>query len=166
VIDVALLSTDQLVSLVNQFSEPTRRAAGRPRRRAFPPWSEDWSVADVERAADQLFGVFRSAPDQRQVALLLDRILQAATVHVSVDVLDGGVMRRHRTPSSEAAPAVAGALTLLQIIETAGVGRLGCCAATNCTDVFVDRSPGNNRRFCSTTCHTRERVARHRRHNR
>lgn len=161
VIDVAPLPTDQLVSLVNRFSTPTRRAAGRDR--SVVSAADGWALADVERAADELFGVFRAAPDSGEVARRLDRILQAATVHLSVDAVAGGVVRRHATPSREAIPAVAAALGLLEVVETAGVDRLGCCAASGCTDVFVDRSPRGNRRFCSTRCHTRDRVARHRR---
>lgn len=166
VIDVESLPPDQIVALVNDFSGPTGRAADRPRAGIAVPGGRSWPTVDVERAADQLFGVFRAAPDQREVARRLDRIFQSATVYVSVEVVDGRVDRRHSTPSAEAVPAVAGALGLLQTIETIGTERLGCCAAANCTDVFIDRSPRGNRRFCSTACQTRERVARHRRRQR
>ncbi len=166
VIDVASLPPDEIVALVNEFSGPTRRAADRPRATTAVTRGRPWPTVDVERAADQLFGVFRAAPVQREVARRLDRIFQAATVYLSVEVIDGRVDRRHTTPSTEAVPAVAGALGLLEIIEAIGTERLGCCAAANCTDVFIDRSPRGNRRFCSPTCHTRERVARHRRHHR
>jgi predicted RNA-binding Zn ribbon-like protein len=37
------------------------------------------------------------------------------------------------------------------------------CDAVRCQDVFVDRSPGGRREYCSTQCHTRTKVAAFRR---
>lgn len=39
---------------------------------------------------------------------------------------------------------------------------LGICQAPDCDNVFVTHSPGRPRRYCSTTCSTRARVAAHR----
>lgn len=38
----------------------------------------------------------------------------------------------------------------------------GTCTATECRRVFLDDGHGGGRRFCSSTCATRERVRRHR----
>lgn len=40
-----------------------------------------------------------------------------------------------------------------------GVTRFGVCQATNCTNVFIDISSNNSRRFCSSRCATRRNVA-------
>lgn len=39
---------------------------------------------------------------------------------------------------------------------------LGICQAPDCDDVFTTHSRGRQRRYCSTTCSTRARVAAHR----
>jgi predicted RNA-binding Zn ribbon-like protein len=52
-------------------------------------------------------------------------------------------------------------LTLL--VTELGPDRLGRCAATGCTNAFVDTSTNRSRRFCSTRCATRTNVANHRR---
>lgn len=40
--------------------------------------------------------------------------------------------------------------------------RLGVCSATGCTDVFVDTSPNQSRRYCSDRCSSRANVAAYR----
>jgi predicted RNA-binding Zn ribbon-like protein len=43
-----------------------------------------------------------------------------------------------------------------------GATRLGVCDATNCTNVFVDTSPNQSRRYCSDRCSSRANVAAYR----
>jgi len=40
--------------------------------------------------------------------------------------------------------------------------RLGVCSATGCSDVFVDTSPNQSRRYCSDRCSSRANVAAYR----
>ena len=55
------------------------------------------------------------------------------------------------------------ALGLLGFIRTSGWGRLGVCAATDCVNVFVDRSKNRSRRYCSQLCADRMNQAAYRR---
>jgi len=43
-----------------------------------------------------------------------------------------------------------------------GATRLGVCDASNCTNVFVDTSPNQSRRYCSDRCSSRANVAAYR----
>lgn len=43
-----------------------------------------------------------------------------------------------------------------------GATRLGVCDATTCTNVFVDTSPNQSRRYCSDRCSSRANVAAYR----
>ncbi|MFI6003041.1 CGNR zinc finger domain-containing protein [Streptomyces sp. NPDC051366] len=59
-----------------------------------------------------------------------------------------------------------GALALSQLLT--GYGRIawGACAAEGCGRFFLGAGPGSARRYCSTACATRARVAAHRRRKR
>lgn len=56
----------------------------------------------------------------------------------------------------------ASALALAQLLSERGRPAWGECAATGCLQLFLDTGPGSARRYCSTTCATRARVAAHR----
>jgi predicted RNA-binding Zn ribbon-like protein len=84
-----------------------------------------------------------------------------------VAVIDGSHVRAHVDIAGTAIGAdrltVFGAAVLLATVADVGVDRIGICSAGQCADVYVDRSPRRNRRYCSQLCQTRERVQRHRR---
>jgi predicted RNA-binding Zn ribbon-like protein len=50
-------------------------------------------------------------------------------------------------------------LGLANLICDLGPTRLGVCAATPCTNVYVDTSPNQSRRYCSERCSSRANVA-------
>ncbi|MBA3339672.1 MAG: CGNR zinc finger domain-containing protein [Geodermatophilaceae bacterium] len=50
-------------------------------------------------------------------------------------------------------------LGLAILVTELGATRLGRCAASKCSDAFVDTSANRSRRFCSTRCATRTNVA-------
>lgn len=54
------------------------------------------------------------------------------------------------------------ALALAQLLSERGRLAWGECAAPGCAALFLDTGPGSPRRFCSTACATRTRVAAHR----
>lgn len=54
------------------------------------------------------------------------------------------------------------ALALAQLLGERGRLAWGECAAPGCAALFLDAGPGSARRFCSTACATRTRVAAHR----
>lgn len=54
------------------------------------------------------------------------------------------------------------ALALAQLLSDRGRPAWGACAGSGCLALFLDTGPGSARRYCSTTCATRARVAAHR----
>ena len=52
---------------------------------------------------------------------------------------------------------------LASLVAEHGLGRLGMCAADDCTAVFADTSSQGSRRYCTRTCSTRQNVRQHRR---
>ncbi|HET7065979.1 MAG TPA: CGNR zinc finger domain-containing protein [Nocardioides sp.] len=50
-------------------------------------------------------------------------------------------------------------LGLANLVCDVGPTRLGVCAATPCTNVYVDTSPNQSRRYCSDRCSSRANVA-------
>jgi predicted RNA-binding Zn ribbon-like protein len=53
-------------------------------------------------------------------------------------------------------------LGLANLVCDLGPTRLGVCAATPCTHVYVDTSPNQSRRYCSERCSSRANVAAYR----
>ena len=51
---------------------------------------------------------------------------------------------------------------LSNLVCDLGATRLGVCDAGSCTNVFVDTSPNQSRRYCSDRCSSRENVAAYR----
>ena len=71
--------------------------------------------------------------------------------------------RRHRRRQSVAELLVGESLLgLATLVCDLGPHRLGVCAATPCTNVFVDTSPNQSRRYCSDRCSSRANVAAYR----
>lgn len=59
-----------------------------------------------------------------------------------------------------------GALALAQILSEYGRVPWGGCASARCGTLYLGTGPGSARRYCSTACAARERVAAHRRRKR
>jgi predicted RNA-binding Zn ribbon-like protein len=53
-------------------------------------------------------------------------------------------------------------LGLANLVCDLGATRLGVCAAVRCTNVYVDTSPNQSRRYCSERCSSRANVAAYR----
>ena len=53
-------------------------------------------------------------------------------------------------------------LGLATLVCDLGPTRLGVCAAAPCTNVYVDTSPNQSRRYCSERCSSRANVAAYR----
>jgi hypothetical protein len=153
------------VELVNEFSDPTRAAAGELDE-PYPELSapdghfagQPWETAELVRAANELHAVF-----------------DAAERGASVDGAINGILDRAR-PWQRASPTGIGfavtdvhnvlpaacALALLEWIAAHGTRRIGMCDAGRCVDVFADASAAGHRRFCSAICSNRHRVAQYR----
>ncbi len=159
-----------VVDLINEYSMPTRAAAGELGNAPSaitggPPEIDDLSPADLVAVANGWFEVFRAAPDPVAISDAVNQLLanaqpmigatsDGAIVSAAVDFADSA------TDSEQL--SARGALALLEIVAEIGAARIGICRAENCVDVYIDRSPRRNRRFCSQLCQTRERVQRHR----
>ena len=70
--------------------------------------------------------------------------------------------RRH--PGASVADLLIGEalLGLATLVCDLGPTRLGVCSASPCTNVYVDTSPNQSRRYCSERCSSRANVAAYR----
>lgn len=162
---------DWLIDCVNEYSIATRDAAdemGRalPEIPGGPEEASSLQSDDLVQVANGWFEVFHAAPDARAVAAVLNNLLDQAAPQIAAvteaDEVQSSV--RLTRPVNEATRlSVWGALVLLDTVASIGVDRLGVCSGDRCVDVYVDRSPRHNRRYCSQLCQTRERVSRYRR---
>lgn len=163
-----------VVMVINEYSTATRAASGESDDVPVdvggrPAEIADVSTAELTDAADRWFEVFRAAPDPAAVCAVLNELLGAPPPAL-VAVIDGSDVRAHLDVANAGTGAdrlvVLGAIVLLGAVVDVGANRIGICSAGQCADVYVDRSPRQNRRYCSQLCQTRERVQRHRRRTR
>ena len=151
------LAIETVVELINECSTPARAAAGEtetpmPALSVLGDLGKD--PARCRHAADELHAVFT---DESGPAAALNHLLAATDVRPRLDergkptwvVADGRV-----------ALLAAATVSLMAWVTTNGVDRLGICSAHRCADVFVDTSRAATRRYCSSTCLNRARVAR------
>jgi predicted RNA-binding Zn ribbon-like protein len=154
-----------VVELVNEFSDPTRAAAGE-QDEPYPELpapdghfaGQPWKTAELVRAANELHAIFEAAergePTDGAVNAILDRARpwqRASPVGIGFAVTD----------VHDVLPAAC-ALALLVWIAGHGTQRIGVCDAGRCVDVFADVSAAGRRRFCSVACSNRHRVAQYR----
>ena len=100
------------------------------------------------------------SPDVTAIANALAALF-AGKHHVSPTIIDGEIVLTFGTVNEPELEAEIGR-RLVALLADSAVHGLGLCDEEHCVDVFVDRSRRNNRRFCTTTCQVRSRVARHR----
>ena len=154
-----------MVELVNEFSDPTRAAAGErdePYPELFAPAGHvagrPWKTAELVTAANELHAIFdaaeRGEPADSAINSILDRARpwqRAIPAGIGFAVTD----------VHDVLPAAC-ALALLEWLTARGTQAIGVCDAARCADVFADASAAGHRRFCSATCSNRHRVARYR----
>ncbi|SEB61416.1 CGNR zinc finger domain-containing protein [Streptomyces sp. 2131.1] len=163
-----------LTELVNAWGTLPREAAGRRNAPSRPEnlatdlglptgVEAELTPKELTRAADLLHQIFSAqnteACAQRLTHLLVDVgacPAVEATAHDSLSAV-------WRVDGPEQALLAASALTLRQYVTAHGTERIGICTGDHCADVYIDRSPGGRRRFCSVTCQNRTRVATFRR---
>jgi predicted RNA-binding Zn ribbon-like protein len=133
------------------------------------PWlldqvTEADSAALVEFQAD-LRPVFAAAGDVPVVVGGLNDLMQRHPVTPMISDHDPDHLHLHVASSaSSVAELLIGEslLGLATLVCDLGPGRLGVCAATPCTNVYVDTSPNRSRRYCSDRCSSRANVAAYR----
>ncbi len=163
---------DWVVAFVNEYGNLPRRAAGE-QGHPYPPLgylgehdptlSAGLTEARLVALADRLHRVFSSA-SRSEAAGSLNELL--ADSRPTPRVVPGAAGDSYETSwvareTAEAPLAAACALALLDVLT--GPWGFGICDAASCVDAYVDRSPGGRRKYCSTQCHTRTKVAAFRR---
>jgi CGNR zinc finger len=154
-----------VVELVNEFSDPTRAAAGEqdePYPELSPPdgflAGQPWKTAELVGAANDLHGIFDAAERGESVEGAINAILDRARPWQRANPAGIGFAV---ADARNVLPAAC-ALALLEWIAARGTRRIGVCDAGRCVDVFADASAGGHRRFCSAICSNRHRVAQYR----
>lgn len=163
--------------------EVTKLALALIRTRPLGHWPEElrsWSDLDpllvtarLSRAASDALAEVRAlrdalvvpvlSPSDAEAATALNALSVAYRLHPWLDSEQGEVAYRGndaRLVTELAAILVPG---LMQARATGLFLRVGVCDDTACDTAFLDESPNTRRRYCSTRCATRARVAEHRR---
>lgn len=150
-----------VLGLVNEFSDCARIAAGeqdRPYPRTFGLGGHTSSASELVAVANRLHAIFVAADRGEPIGAPLNAILDRARPWDRLTAAGAGravAQARHVLPA-------ACALTLLEWIDARGGERIGICAGARCADVYADASAAGHRRFCSSTCANRHKVAQHR----
>ena len=155
----------RVVLFVNEYGERPRAAAGEqgtpyPAPREVLAWPNERALPDrseLSAAADAVFPVFSAAHDGRAHDEL-NGLLRS--VRLSPVTTASGLRWAVET-SGELLLAALGTC-LLGWLGDHEQNRLGTCHAAKCVDVYADASPAARRRFCSSTCLNRHKVAAHR----
>lgn len=156
-----------LTRILNGYGTKTRRAAGEEDH-PFPVLRDlgdagaalsdlGPSVAQLCAAADAIHPVFAAAEEGSDATGIVNNLL-AVTQPTPTSDVRGNIEWTVTKPKN----AVLASLTisLLQWTDQHGIDHLGVCGAEQCVDVYLDTS--NRRRFCSSTCLTRTKVAAYR----
>lgn len=165
VLAVPALDVSRVVVFVNEYAVRPRAAAGE-QEMPYPDAADVlvWpgrlpipAVGDLVAAANAAFRVFSSAHDSRAFEELNGLLRSARPSPVATE---SGLCWMVDAPG-EVLPAALGTC-LLEWLMNHEQARLGTCHASKCVDVYTDASPAGQRRFCSSTCLNRHKVAAYR----
>ncbi|MEO3827745.1 CGNR zinc finger domain-containing protein [Actinomadura sp. B10D3] len=163
---VPVLDMSRVVEFVNEYADRPRAAAGEQEM----PYAEaadllEWpdraplpTTSELTAAANATFGVFSAAHDGRAFEELNGLLRTARPTPVASE----SGLRWTVETASAILPAALGT-SLLDWLGNHDQTRLGTCHGSNCVDVYADESPAGRRRFCSSTCLSRHKVAAYRR---
>lgn len=162
---VPALDVNGVVEFVNEYADRPRAAADEqempyPDAASILTWPDDQPIpplSDLVAAANATFPVFSSAPDGCAYDTLNELLRSAPPTPVATE---SGLRWMVDAPG-EALLAALGTC-LLEWLMNHEQARLGTCHATKCVDVYADVSPSGRRRFCSSTCLNRHKVAAYR----
>ena len=124
-------------------------------------------VAALRRFVKELRPVFEAsnAGDERGVVAQLNTLLSKHPVTPYIAGHEPGRWHMHVADRSSSVAELLVAESLMglsTLVCDLGASRLGVCHATPCTNVFVDTSPNQSRRYCSDRCSSRANVAAYR----
>jgi predicted RNA-binding Zn ribbon-like protein len=127
----------------------------------------DRDVVVLRRFCKDLRGAFvaSSADDAQGVVDVLNDLLERHPI--TPRIADHNPDRLHIHVANKAASVAdlligESLLGLANLVCDLGPTRLGVCAASPCTNVYVDTSPNQSRRYCSERCSSRANVAAYR----
>ncbi|MFF4190930.1 CGNR zinc finger domain-containing protein [Nonomuraea sp. NPDC001831] len=128
---------------------------------------EEADLREVRQVRERLRAVLAAEPDGRAGALA--EWVAGLPARAAVQPAGGVPRLRLVAPDGATAAGRLAVRAVTELLELAAAGdweRLRQCAATPCTDAFVDRSRPGKRQFCSTRCanraHAQASRARHR----
>lgn len=162
---IPVLEMRGLVEFVNEYADRPRAVADEQDM----PYPEIAGIAGVPddlaamplrelvSAANEAYRVFAAAPEGRALKTLNSILRSTAPSPLATEDGIGWSVKnpRHVLPGTVA-------ICLLEWLAAHGRHRLGLCHGAKCTDVYADASPAGSRRFCSSTCLNRHKVAAHR----
>jgi hypothetical protein len=162
---IPLLDIGRVVEFVNEYADRPRVVAGE-QETPYPDAVEvlGWpgelpvpAVGVLVGAANAAFRVFASTHDGGRYEEL-NALLRSTPL---APVATGSGLRWTIDAPDELVPAAL-SVCLLEWLMGHEQSRLGTCDASNCADVYADASPAGRRRFCSSTCLNRYKVAAYR----
>lgn len=131
-----------------------------------PPSIQSLVPADIQgfqQLAERLYEVFASlgSDDLDHAAGLVNELLREspATPHL---MKEGGTWRLHHHPADAPVLPMWRAIcadSIARLIGAQAGHRLGICNASRCDRVFVDTTKNATRRYCSTACQNRAKIA-------
>jgi predicted RNA-binding Zn ribbon-like protein len=124
-------------------------------------------AAALRRFQRELRPVFEASNerDEPEVVELLNGLLAKHPVTPYIAGHEPGNWHMHVADRSSSVAELLVAESLMglsMLVCDLGATRLGVCDASPCTDVFVDTSPNQSRRYCSDRCSSRANVAAYR----
>jgi predicted RNA-binding Zn ribbon-like protein len=127
----------------------------------------DRDVVVLRRFSKELRAAFEAsaADDGQGVVDVLNGLLERHPI--TPRIADHNPERLHIHVANKAASVAdlligESLLGLANLVCDLGPTRLGVCAASPCTNVYVDTSPNRSRRYCSERCSSRANVAAYR----
>lgn len=124
-------------------------------------------VTALRRFQKELRPVFEASDtdDEETVVAQLNALLAKHPVTPYIAGHEPGKWHMHVADRSSSVAQLLVAESLMglsTLVCDLGATRLGVCHASPCTDVFVDTSPNQSRRYCSDRCSSRANVAAYR----
>lgn len=128
------------------------------------------AAADALRGAALRMTAVLTEPDADRAAAALNDVFAECGARPRLSRHGGHPWHLHVDRGDDAGWAdwflASGALALAQVLTEYGQPPWGECAAPDCTVLYLGTGPGSARRYCSTACASRTRVAAHRRRKR
>jgi predicted RNA-binding Zn ribbon-like protein len=127
----------------------------------------DKDAATIRRLQRELRPVFEAgeAGDHQAVVSGINELLERHPITPAISDHEPDGLHIHvATKAASVAELLVSEslLGLTVLVCDLGPSRLGVCSATPCTNVYVDTSPNQSRRYCSDRCSSRANVAAYR----